>query len=262
MDWPRGRARGSDYGELVRGRYGAARALGPRALEPWRRAVQDHFRGVRLVLDLGCGTGRFASHIARWTGAHVIGVDPSAAMLREVDRSAGTAYVRAGAEAVPLRAASVDGAWLSQVMHHVDDPARSAAELRRVLRPGASVLVRGNHAGRLEGIVLFRYFPGARRIAERFPTLDATLATFTTAGFCVVATHRILQETCGGLRALAFRAAQRADSTLALLDDDEFATCLATLERDAEAEVEPVPVQDPLDLVVLASPGEIQGGSP
>ena len=37
--------------------------------------------GARSVLDLGCGTGHHAAHFAR-LGHHVVGVDPSAEMLR------------------------------------------------------------------------------------------------------------------------------------------------------------------------------------
>jgi len=240
-----------DYGEITKGRYAAGRALGPRALEPWRRAVRTHLRHARRILDLGCGSGRFAPHLARWVSARVVGVDPSPAMLRDAPPAPGTAYILGRAEAIPLRAASADAAWLSQVMHHVADPERCAADLRRVLRPGAPVLVRGNHAGRLDGIVLFRYFPGAQRIAERFPTREQTLEPFLRQGFRLVTMERILQVTCEGLRELAARAGARADSTLALLADEEFEMGLAALERDAEAEAAPAPIEDPLDLLVL-----------
>jgi hypothetical protein len=47
------------------------------------------------------------------------------------------------------------------VVHHIADLGVAARELRRVLRPGAPVLIRSAFAGRPEGIRLFRYFPEA-----------------------------------------------------------------------------------------------------
>jgi hypothetical protein len=45
------------------------------------------------------------------------------------------------------------------------------------------VLIRSPFPGRHERITLFRFFPGAQRIAETFPTVEATVAAFATAGF-------------------------------------------------------------------------------
>jgi SAM-dependent methyltransferase len=241
-----------DYGRLIRGSYREGRALSPQAARTWRRVVRRYVPRVpRRLLDLGCGTGKFSGPLARWTRGAVIGVDPSAAMLRAAAKHPRVAYLRGRAEHVPLRTSSCDAAWLSQVVHHLADRAAVAAELRRVLRPGARVIVRGSFAGRLDGIPLFAYFPGARAIAESFPTLEDTRHAFETAGFGVIDIRRVRQVTCTGLKELARRASLRADSTLALLDDDEFARGQAALERDAAAEASPAPVRDPVDLLVL-----------
>ncbi|MGO9293249.1 MAG: class I SAM-dependent methyltransferase [Streptosporangiaceae bacterium] len=60
------------------------------------------------------------------------------------------------ANAIPLGAATMDGARLSTVIHHLPDLPAAARELRRVLRPGAPVLIRSVFAGRHHGIGLFR----------------------------------------------------------------------------------------------------------
>jgi hypothetical protein len=51
---------------------------------------------------------------------------------------------------------------------------------------------------------------------------------------------------------LAARVGLRADSTLELLTDDEFAAGMARLEAAAAAETSPVPVREALELVVFA----------
>jgi SAM-dependent methyltransferase len=246
------RAGAFDYGNLIRGSYSVGRALSPQATRTWRQVVRRYVRGQPArLLDLGCGTGRFCAPLARWTRAAVIGVDPSAAMLEASVRHPRVAYIRGHAERLPLATASCDAAWLSQVVHHLADPAAGVAELRRVLRPGAPVIVRGSFAGRLDDIPLFAYFPGARAIAESFPTLEGTIRTFEKAAFRVIDVRRVRQTTCAGLKELARRAALRADSTLALLDAKEFALGQAALERAASAETSPTPVRDPIDVLAL-----------
>jgi hypothetical protein len=96
---------------------------------------------------------------------------------------------------------------------------------------------------------LFRYFPGAGRIAEGFPTVEATVAAFQAAGFGFQALQQVPQVSAPSLRVAVERVRLRADSTLALLSDDEFAAGLAALECAAAAE--PTPVVDHLDLLVL-----------
>ena len=51
----------------------------------WGRAVAARLTPVagNRILDLGCGTGRLTEEIARTPGIRVVGLDRSAAMLRE-----------------------------------------------------------------------------------------------------------------------------------------------------------------------------------
>src|SRR5207302_3487557 len=93
--------------------------------------------GASWIVDVGSGTGIWASAFARWFGVAVVGIEPSAAMraqARAKGRPAGVGYVAGAAERLPVRTATCDAAWLSTVIHHVDDLGRCAAEVRRVLR--------------------------------------------------------------------------------------------------------------------------------
>jgi hypothetical protein len=140
---------------------------------------------------------------------------------------------------------------LSTVIHHFGDLASCPRELRRVLEPGGPVLIRSSFPGHHAGITLFRFFPGARKIAETFPTVQATVAAFATVGFAFESLQPVSQVSAPSLQVAVERVRQRADSTLQPLPDEEFAEGLAALERAAAAETTPTPVIDHLDLLVL-----------
>ena len=217
-----------DYDQMAAS-YDRDRALSPEGLEGWRAALTVWLppTGGLPVLDLGAGTGLFATAIASWFDVAVV-----------------------AAERLPLRDGCCGGAWLSTVIHHLADLPGCARELRRVLRAGGPVLIRSSFPDRHQGISLFRFFPGAGRIADTFPTVEATVAAFEAAGFSFQALQQVPQVSAPSLRAALERVRLRADSTLQLLPDEEFAQGLAALER-AAAETTPTPVVDHLDLLVL-----------
>lgn len=206
------------------------------------------------VLDLGAGTGQFATCFADWFGCLVLAVEPSSGMRAEGRRRAPDPRVRwlgGEAERLALADATCRAAWLSTVVHHLRDLDAAAAELRRVVRPGGAVLVRGAFPGRQHRITVFRWFPGASRVVDGFPTVSTVRQVFARHGFGAVALTAVPQTSAPGLRAFAERVRLRADSTLGRMDDAEFAAGLARVERAAAEETEPTPVVDWLDLLVL-----------
>lgn len=95
----------------------------------------------RAVLDIGCGTGRLLAQVAeRWPAAYGVGVDPSAAMLREAWRThaahPGRALVRGDAAALPLRPGCMDAVVSTISFHHWRGQAVALQAVARVLRPG------------------------------------------------------------------------------------------------------------------------------
>jgi len=156
-------------------------------------------------------------------------------------------------QAIPLRDHSCQAAWLSTVVHHIPDLDACAAELRRVLLPEGLVLIRNSFPGRHDEIPLFRFFPAARAVAETFPTLEATEASFATAGFSREELRRIHEERDASMVTAIqrVRALRHSDSTLVPLSDEEFAAGLLAMEQAAAAGA-PVPPTG-LDLLVLRS---------
>ncbi len=88
-----------------------------------------------LVVDVACGLGTSARQLAAETGCDVVGID-----LSPPPDSPGESrvrFVRGDAEALLLEDASIDGALCECAFCTFPDKARAAAELARVLRPGA-----------------------------------------------------------------------------------------------------------------------------
>ena len=241
--------------------YDAGQSLAPAVFEAWASVVRPSLvaLGHGPVLDLGAGTGRFSGHLAEWSGAAVIAVEPAAAMARRA-KAKGMARVDVvvgAGESIPLRDRSVAAVWLSQVVHHIDDLNKAALELGRVLQPGGRLLIRGafGRDGSISAsgadFVMYRYFPAAGRVADAFPSRRRVLEAFGSAGFVEERSTGVAQVTAASLRELHRRLSTRADSTLAALDDDTFAAGLEALERDASSETSPSPVVDHLHFTVL-----------
>jgi ubiquinone/menaquinone biosynthesis C-methylase UbiE len=249
-----------DYDQLA-AVYDRDRAVPLEALEPWRAALAAYLPPTSglPVLDLGAGTGLFSVAIAQWFGTDVVAVEPSEGMRRQA--RARRAHPRVAAvgglgEQLPLRDGCCDSAWLSTVIHHLSDLAACAGELRRVVRRGGWVLIRNAFPDRPEpGTRLFTFWPTARAILARAPTVQATLATFEAAGFRFHRLEQICDQSAASLKEAYARARVRADSLLRLLPDADFLKGLEALERAAAAETTPTPVIRRLDLLVLQAPG-------
>ena len=245
--------------DAMAGDYVEGRALPPAGLEPWRVAIQPWLPGDgggSPVLDLGAGTGQFAAAIAGWLGVRVVAVEPSAGMRAQAASAhphPDVALLGGRAERLPLRDACCAWAWVSTVVHHLDDLPAAARELRRVLRPGGPVLLRQAFPERLDAVTLYRrFFPGAARVAGALlPTVEQVTDGFAAAGFRVEALASVTQVSAPSLAAYRDKVRRRADTGLRLLPDEEFAAGLAALERAAAAETTPAPVTDRLDLLVL-----------
>jgi SAM-dependent methyltransferase len=94
--------------------------------------------GVRTILDLPCGTGRFTGALAR-NGYEIVGSDISMEMLGKAASIPDgkqpniRGYVQANAEALPLRNDSLDCVVCIRFMMHVD-PAHRVNMLREFAR--------------------------------------------------------------------------------------------------------------------------------
>jgi ubiquinone/menaquinone biosynthesis C-methylase UbiE len=236
--------------------YSAGRSLTERSQASWRAAIERHLAPLKpkRVLDLGSGTGRFAPLIAHWLACRVVGVEPSEGMRASAlaeNADAAVDYVGGTAAAIPLADGACDAAWLAFVVHHIPDRERCARELARVLRPGGVVLVTGAYSAGRSKISLFKYFPAALKVAQQFVKAPRIVSDFEAGGLECIAQEYVENESVASLKDAAARTKLRADSTLQLITDEEFAEGQRAIEEAAAREMTPTPVLDSMDLLVF-----------
>ncbi len=223
-----------DY-ERQAARYRRGRGLSSELLDHWGAAVVAHLPpSPRRVLDVGAGTGLFATVWASWLeGADraagraavervVVAVEPSPAMVAEFDRSApGVGVVRGRAEALPVAAASVDVIWVSTALHHFADLDAAVGEFARVLRPDGRVLVRTFLPGRSPPPFADQ-LPGREKWQRRFPGEEELAARFARHGLELRASDLVPEGTATFAESAEWVALMRdADSILTALDPEE-----------------------------------------
>ncbi len=113
-----------------------------------RFMVKLQLDGSSRVLEIGCGSGGPALHLARSSGCEIAGVDLHAdgvanatRMAREAGLDARARFVRADAsEALPFASGSFAGLLCVDTVNHLRDRARVFGEWARVLAPGGRAL--------------------------------------------------------------------------------------------------------------------------
>jgi ubiquinone/menaquinone biosynthesis C-methylase UbiE len=100
------------------------------------------------VLEIGPGTGFYTLETARRVGpaGRLVCLDVQEEMLRETRRRVAAEgltadFVRADAEALPLRSASLDHVYLITVLGEIPDRGAALSEITRVLRPGGRLSI-------------------------------------------------------------------------------------------------------------------------
>lgn len=129
-------------------------------------------RGMRL-LDLATGTGLVAESALRLLDdpRAVIGVDPSAGMLREARKTLTVPLVQGRAEDLPFPASRFDMVSIGYALRHVASLEVAFAECARVLKPGGTLLIleisrpRSALGLRVSQFYLQTVLPGFTRIA-------------------------------------------------------------------------------------------------
>jgi ubiquinone/menaquinone biosynthesis C-methylase UbiE len=123
-----------DKQNAYRARYAAAHPGWQPATLRYETLIRAHLQPGMRVLDLGCGRGGALEQLGTAV-SHPLGLDPDLRSLAE-HRLPDLPRMVAPADAIPLRAASVDMVLSSWVLEHLPDPARTFREVARVLRPG------------------------------------------------------------------------------------------------------------------------------
>jgi SAM-dependent methyltransferase len=113
-----------------------------------RFAVQLQLSASSRCLDVGCGSGGPALHLARLTGCEVVGVELHEAAVASGNQSAHEAglerratFVQADAgEALPFEEGAFDAIVCIDAINHLPDRNRVLADWARLLRPSGRLL--------------------------------------------------------------------------------------------------------------------------
>jgi 2-polyprenyl-6-hydroxyphenyl methylase/3-demethylubiquinone-9 3-methyltransferase len=122
------------------------------------RLVPPASRPGAVLVDLGCGAGLLAPHLAG-KGYRHIGVDLSPTALPQA-AAHGVEAVRGDVLRVPLADEIADVVCAGEILEHVTDLPRAVAEAARILRPGGVLVLDTVAATRLADLL-------AVRLAER-----------------------------------------------------------------------------------------------
>ena len=87
------------------------------------------------VLDVGCGSGYIAQHLAGLLGASVVGLDVRKSADAPIE------YVRFDGKRLPVPDSSFDAVLLCYVLHHAQEQRAFLTEVRRALRDGGVAVV-------------------------------------------------------------------------------------------------------------------------
>jgi ubiquinone/menaquinone biosynthesis C-methylase UbiE len=224
----------------VHARYDAGRALSPHATHALMELLSRRVpRPVRLIVDLGCGTGRFTVALSEEFQAPVVGVEPAANMRATAEAKPHPATVRfvpGSAHDIPLQNGAADLVFMSQVFHHLAEPALALGEIRRVLSPAGRLCLRQTTRENLDSYFYQRFFPDARAIDERrLPSRDTLVSLACSCGYRLEALETLCYEVAPTSADYVAKIATRAYSDLECIPDESFRSGLDALRHHSRA---------------------------
>jgi SAM-dependent methyltransferase len=159
----------------------------------------------QLVLDAGCGMGRFAEVVQRYGGTYV-GVDYSFAVdaaYANAGHLPNVHFIQADLFHLPFADDIFDLVISLGVLHHTPDPRRAFASLPRVIKPAGKLSITVYDAGNKVYVANSRFW---RRYTTRLPRRTLHLLSYAAAPLYYLWTLPLL----GGLfRGMAFISLER-----------------------------------------------------
>jgi len=179
-----------------------------------------------VVLDVGCGTGRFPIGILNAKNPTICALEPSIEMLRHAvakDKANGILWVRGDGQKLPFNDNIFDCIYMTLVIHHIENKETAFREIYRVLKKGENCIVMtASHSGIKKHVI--HEFPGLTAIdLKRFPTVPSLKNVMISIGFENVHNH-VIQHDEGYISIEEYleRVKNKYISTLTLLSEEAF----------------------------------------
>jgi ubiquinone/menaquinone biosynthesis C-methylase UbiE len=159
-----------------------------RLMDPLRAEIVGQARG--LILEIGAGNGLNFAYYSPETVEQVEAIEPSGTMLSYAQPRADEAPVpvhitQASVENLPFADQHFDSVVVTLVFCSVGDPQRGLSEVRRVLKPGGTLLMIEHVRAHNAVLVLLQnlYTPLSRRFNDNCHWNRETAKTVEQAGF-------------------------------------------------------------------------------
>lgn len=173
----------------------------PVAHNPLMRAEQELLRALwpamrgRRVLDLACGSGRYARLLAGQGAAVVVALDRAAGMLRQV---ADAVSIQGDMLRLPFAASTFDAVVCGLAVGHAPDLGAWMLEVARVLTPGGLLLYSDFHP-RAAAAGHVRRFRDPQGITHSVPHHRHPLAAHLRAAAAAGLTIEAVREARAGI---------------------------------------------------------------
>lgn len=178
------------------------------------------------LLDLGCGTGRFAIPFATELGYFVTAVDNSREMIekaKQKDTDSRIEWIVQDVTGLEFVNNSFDIIFMSHLLHHLDVPTSLIQKCHAILKPGGLII---NRYGAMEHIQYdpeHKFFPEAIALDEkRCPTIQQVEAWFQDTRFTRVKSETVIQQTYNSGEDRLSRVKLKSTSVLTLISPPAF----------------------------------------
>ena len=172
-----------------------------RNMNRWLGLISNYSKALvgARVLDLGCGTGRFALPMAERLRFNVTGADASEGMLaqaKEKDVSDVVRWDHQSADDLTYSARSFDVVFMSHLLHHLSDPPAVIVNCKQILADCGVILIRYGAIEQIRDDAVHRFFPEALALDEvRTPTVNIVEGWLRDAGFKDIVSEEIAQQS-------------------------------------------------------------------